>query len=94
MKSPYDVIKTVLVTEKSAAMATEGKYAFKVDVNAEKVEIGRAVEALFDNVKVGSVNVMNYNGKVKRAGRTLKTGSRADWKKAIVTLSEGSIDIL
>jgi L-asparaginase/Glu-tRNA(Gln) amidotransferase subunit D len=57
------------------------------------VEIGKAIEELF-NVKVKSVNVMNYEGKAKRAGRTNKMGRRADWKKAIVTLAEGSIEII
>ena len=46
MKSSFDVIKAPLVTEKSNALAAEGKYAFKVDVNAEKIEIGKAVEEL------------------------------------------------
>lgn len=93
MKSPYDIIQTVLVTEKSAAVAEDNKYMFKVDPRAEKVEIGRAVEALFEGVKVKAVNVMNYKGKPKRAGKTMKVGRRPNWKKAVVTLSEGSIDI-
>ena len=45
-------------------------------------------------VKVKSVNVLNYQGKAKRAGRSMKTGRRSDWKKAVVTLSEGSIEII
>jgi large subunit ribosomal protein L23 len=93
MKSSFDVIKAPLVTEKSNALAAENKYAFKVDVNAEKIEIGKAVEELF-NVKVKSVNVMNYSGKAKRAGRSNKMGHRADWKKAVVTLAEGTIEII
>ena len=76
-----------------ALCLAENKYAFKVDVNAEKIEIGKAVEELF-NVKVASVNVMNYSGKAKRAGRSNKMGHRADWKKAIVTLAEGTIEII
>ncbi len=94
MKSPYDVVKTVLVTEKTAQLAEQNKYVLKVAVDAEKVEIGKAVESLFDGVKVKDVNVMNYSGKPKRAGRTMKIGHRSDWKKAVVTLSEGSIDLL
>ena len=93
MKSPYDIVKTVLVTEKSATLAAQGKYALKVAVDAEKVEIGKAVEALFDGVKVKAVNVMNYDGKPKRAGKSMKVGHRSNWKKAVVTLSEGSIDV-
>jgi large subunit ribosomal protein L23 len=51
------------------------------------------VEELF-KVKVAKVNVMNYQGKAKRAGRTMKMGRRADWKRAVVTLAEGSIEII
>ena len=45
-------------------------------------------------VKVAKVNVRNYQGKAKRAGRTMKMGRRADWKRAVVTLAEGSIEII
>ena len=51
------------------------------------------IEELF-KVKVAKVNVMNYQGKAKRAGRTMKMGRRADWKRAVVTLAEGSIEII
>ena len=94
MKNAYEVIDTVLITEKNAEMTAENKYVFKVHPNSTKVEIGKAVEELFDGVKVKSVNVMNYKGKPKRAGRSMKVGKRADWKKAVVTLSEGTIDVL
>jgi len=93
MRTPYDIIKNVMVTEKSAVLAAEKKYVFQVAPSAEKVEIGRAVEALFKDVKVKAVNLMNYSGKKKRAGKTAKVGRRPDWKKAVVTLSEGSIDV-
>ena len=93
MKTSFDLIVAPLVTEKSNALAAEGKYVFKVSVNAEKIEIGRAIEKLF-NVKVKSVNIMNYLGKPKRAGRSVKMGRRSDWKKAVVTLAEGSIEII
>ncbi|UDQ97580.1 50S ribosomal protein L23 [Lentisphaerota bacterium WC36G] len=94
MKNAYEVIDTVLITEKNAELAAEGKYVFKVHPKSNKVEIAKAVEKLFDGVKVKSVNVMNYTGKPKRAGRSLKMGKRADWKKAIVTLASGNIDVL
>ncbi|MBQ4106293.1 MAG: 50S ribosomal protein L23 [Lentisphaeria bacterium] len=93
MNNPYQYIIAPLVTEKSNAMAAENKYAFKVKVDAGKIEIARAIEEIF-KVKVGAVNVMNYTGKPKRAGRSLITGKRADWKKAVVTLVEGSIEIV
>lgn len=93
MRTAFDIIIAPMVTEKSNAMIAESKYAFKVKTDAEKIEIGRAVEELF-KVKVKSVNVMNYDGKPKRSGRSARMGKRADWKKAIVTLSEGSIEII
>lgn len=93
MRTAYDIIIAPLVTEKGNALLSENKYAFKVKPDAEKIEIGRAVEELF-NVKVKSVNTMNYSGKPKRAGRSVKMGRRADWKKAVVTLSEGTIEII
>ena len=93
MRSAFDIIIAPVVTEKSNAQAQASKYVFKVKTDAEKIEIGRAIEVLF-KVKVKSVNVMNCMGKTRRAGRTNKMGRRADWKKAVVTLSEGSIEII
>ena len=93
MRSAFDIIIAPVVTEKCNALMQEQKYTFKVKADAEKVEIGRAVEELF-KVKVKSVNVMNCLGKAKRAGRSAKMGRRPDWKKAVFTLSEGSIEII
>ena len=92
MKNAYKIIISPLITEKNNDIAAQQKYVFKVDRNAGKIEIGRAVEELFD-VKVKSVNVMNYNGKPKRSGRSTTVGRRANWKKAVVTLADGSIDL-
>jgi large subunit ribosomal protein L23 len=93
-KSAYAIIDTILVTEKNTDLQEEqNKYVFKTAPDSTKIEIKRAVEELFD-VKVKSVNIMNYKGKPKRVGRTLKMGRRANWKKAVVTLSDGSIDVL
>lgn len=92
MKDAYKVIISPMITEKNNDLAAQEKYVFKVAKDAGKIEIGQAVEELFD-VKVKSVNVMNYKGKPKRAGRSMIMGRRADWKKAVVTLSEGSIDL-
>ncbi|MCX7981558.1 MAG: 50S ribosomal protein L23 [Syntrophales bacterium] len=85
---PYDVIKKVLLTEKST-MAKEAmnKYTFAVDRRANKIDIARAVEVLF-KVKVIDVHTMNFEGKKKRIGRII--GRRPNWKKAVVTLAEGS----
>lgn len=90
---PYKTIQTILVTEKGTEMA-DGlhQYTFKVNKDANKLEIRAAVESLFD-VKVKAVNVMNRLGKMKRM-RSAGYGRRPDWKKAVVTLAEGQIDIL
>ncbi|MBQ9804789.1 MAG: 50S ribosomal protein L23 [Lentisphaeria bacterium] len=93
MNSAFDVIIAPVVTEKCNALIQENKYTFRVHPDAGRVEIARAVEELF-KVKVAKVNVMNYLGKAKRAGRTAKMGRRADWKRAVVTLSEGTIEII
>ena len=88
--SNYKVIKTVVLTEKSsAALEDQNKYTFKVASSANKIEIATAVQQIF-NVKVQSVNTMNYTGKKKRQ-RTAMAGKKANWKKAIVTLKSGEI---
>ncbi|MFA4944998.1 MAG: 50S ribosomal protein L23 [Lentisphaeria bacterium] len=93
MKDPYQIVKSVLITEKSTQLSEAlNKYCFKVEPAANKIEIKKAVEALF-NVKVAAVNVMNREGKRKRM-RSAQPGKRSDWKKAIVTLKDGKIDIL
>ena len=93
MKSAFDIIIAPVVTEKCNALIQEKKYTFRVAPDVNRIEIGKAVEELF-NVKVKSVNVMNYQGKRKRAGRSLKEGRRPDWKRAVITLAEGSIEII
>ena len=94
MYNPYEVVYSVLITEKATSLADKfNKYTFKVNVKSDKPAIARAVAAIFDNVVVSSVNVMNYAGKMKRM-RSAKLGKRSDWKKAIVTLSAGKIDLL
>lgn len=87
MKAPQDIIIKPIITERSMDALQTGKYTFKVDRNANKIEIAEAVEKLFD-VKVAKVNTMNCNGRTKRVGRYV--GKTADWKKAIVTLKEDS----
>jgi large subunit ribosomal protein L23 len=81
---PRSIIRKVLITEKGTAMReTLRQYFFEVARDANKIEIKRAVEAVF-HVKVDSVQTMQMQGKVKRQGRSI--GRRNDWKKAIVTL--------
>lgn len=84
----HQVIKKILITEKSnIEREASNKYHFQVDTKANKVEIGRAVEKLF-KVKVTEVRVLHVLGKKKRMGRVV--GQKSSWKKAIVTLAEGS----
>ena len=80
---PEDIIIKPIVTEKSSSDVAEGKYTFKVNKKATKVQIAQAVESLF-NVRVLNVNTMIVKGKEKRVGAN--TGRRPDWKKAIVTI--------
>ena len=78
-----EIIIAPVITEKSNDMLQEGKYTFKVNKNATKVEIANAVEKLFE-VKVLNVNTMIVKGKTKRV--RYKEGKTPDWKKAIVTI--------
>jgi large subunit ribosomal protein L23 len=87
MKDIYSTVCKPIVTEKSSIMKEESsKVTFEVDRNANKIEIKKAVQGLF-NVKVLDVNVLNVTGKKKRVGKI--TGRKSDWKKAIVTLKDG-----
>jgi large subunit ribosomal protein L23 len=90
MKNPHDIIQKPVITERSMEDMEGKKYTFKVDKNANKIEIKNAIEEIF-GVKVLKVNTMNMNGKIKRMGRF--QGRRADWKKAIVQLTEDSKEI-
>ena len=87
MKAPQDIIIKPLVTEKGTLLMEQKKYSFQVARKATKVEIKKAVEELF-GVKVKAVNTLNVQGKFKRMG--VHKGYRADWKKAVVTLTEES----
>jgi large subunit ribosomal protein L23 len=89
-KDPRDILFAPVVSEKSYSLLEEGKYTFLVDPDANKSEIKIAVEKVF-GVKVSAVNTINRQGKTRRT-RT-GTGKRKDTKRAIVTLSEGTIDI-
>jgi large subunit ribosomal protein L23 len=87
MKNSADVIKKILLTEKGTRLSEEqNKYLFRVAKEANKVEIRKAVEELF-NVRVMAVNTMRRKGKKKRE-RTAHFGTTASWKRAVVTLHE------
>ncbi|MGB3209654.1 MAG: 50S ribosomal protein L23 [Desulforhopalus sp.] len=90
MKNIYSVLKGPCLTEKAALMQEEnGKIVFKVHPKANKIEVKNAVELMF-NVKVKDVKTVTLHGKKKRVGKTV--GFTKDWKKAYVTLSEGTIN--
>ena len=87
MKDWHDILIRPLLTEKSTMLKEKNnQICFKVRMDANKIEIGRAVEQTL-KVKVASVNVQIMDGKKKRLGA--KSGKRPDWKKAIVTLEAG-----
>ena len=90
MKSVYDIIRKPIITEKSAQLAENLQYTFEVASDANKVEIKKAVETIF-NVKVVAVRTINVHRKAKRMQRY--EGYKAGYKKAIVRLAAGqSID--
>jgi large subunit ribosomal protein L23 len=93
----WDILKSPIVTEKSVILKEESSdedsgrkegqvLTFRVDRNAGKQDIKKAVEEIF-NVKVSAVRTINYEGKMKRRGR--QEGRRPNWKKAYVTLKKG-----
>lgn len=83
----YDIIIRPVVTEKTSIQKEDyNQVSFEVDRRANRVEIRRAIEQIF-NVRVDDVKTMQVKGKVKRRGRIV--GKRKDWKKAIVKLMPG-----
>ena len=90
MRDPYHIIKYPLITEKSTILREEkGKYTFRVDRRANKIEIKGAIEVIFPDVKVVAVNTISVRGK-PRTFRNNRKGKGPDWKKAIVTLKPGN----
>lgn len=88
---PHQIIYGPIISEETQIQQTKGaQYTFKVNPDANKIQIREALEYIFkkDEIKIVRVNTMNYQGKIKRQiGR--HTGRRPKWKKAIVTLREG-----
>ena len=83
------VIRRPLLSEKVMEQKeTENIVAFEVDSRANKIEVKKAVEAQFKDVKVEDVRILRGHGKVRRQGRWV--GRRSDFKKAYVRLQEGS----
>jgi len=89
IKTAQDIIIAPVITEKSSGEMAEGKYTFKVAVDATKTEIKKACEELFD-VKVTAVNIANYDGKLKR--QRYQLGRTPAFKKAVVTIATDSIE--
>lgn len=93
MREPWDVIVAPVITEKTTEQMEGSIYTFLVSENCNKIEIGHAVEKLWD-VTVTDVRTMRYAGKAKRAfmgrmARNQQKGRRAGFKKAVVQLAEG-----
>ena len=85
MRDPFEILVKPVITEKATNLQTERipQYTFRVNVNANKNEIKKAVERAF-NVHV---NTIRLKGKLRRV--RIQPGHQPDWKKAIVTLREG-----
>jgi large subunit ribosomal protein L23 len=93
-RHPQDIVRLPLITEKSTVLReSTGVYCFRVRLDANKIEIARAIEALFakDKIKVAEVRTARMAGKAKRLGRFI--GRRSPWKKAWVRLAPGSKEI-
>ena len=87
MRTPYDIIKKPLVSEKGQRLKeAANQITFEVATDANKIEIRQAVEKIF-NVRVASVRTLITRGKERRVGRRI--GRQSNWKKAVVTLRQG-----
>ena len=86
MKTSYDIIKRPIITEKSALLAEKAVYTFEVAKDANKVEIKKAIEEIFE-VKVVAIRTVNVHRKPKRMSRY--EGFKSAYKKAVVRLEPG-----
>lgn len=86
------VLKRPVVTEKMTGLNKQGKYAFEVDIKANKLEIGKAVEKMY-GVNVAAVNTIRSFGKKrsKNINGRIVTGKTPTTKKAIITVAEGEV---
>ncbi len=85
MHNPYDIIKTLIHSEKGSRLETGGCYQFYVSIDATKIDIKRAIEKIY-KVSVLDVNTLVARGKMKRVRYQL--GKQPDWKKAFVQLAK------
>ena len=88
MKNAYDIVKRPVITEQSMEAVADKKYVFMVALDANKLEIKKAVEEIF-GVKVDQVNTIRMQGKRKRTG-SYPEGRRPAYKKAMVKLTADS----
>lgn len=88
MKTAYDIIRKPIISEQSMEHVDIKKYSFKVDKNANKIEIKKAIEEIF-GVEVEKVTTTTVHGKTKRQG-AYPSGYTGDWKKATVKLKPSS----
>ena len=86
MKDAREIIIRPIITEHSSDMMARGVYTCEVAKSANKIEVRKAVEEIF-NVKVTKVNIINVKPKPKRV--RYQIGKTRAWKKAMVTLAEG-----
>ena len=86
-KNQHDLIRKPIITEKAGdAKDKLNKITFSVDPRANKMQVKKALENIF-KVKVDKINIINVKGKPKKLGRS--SGKSADWKKAVVSVTEG-----
>ena len=85
-RDPSSIIRRPILTERASELQESGKYVFEVRRDANKIEIGKAAQRMFD-VDVVKVNTLSVRGKLKRLGRF--QGRKAAWKKAVITIAEG-----
>lgn len=98
MKTPEQIVLSPVLTEKSIRLKEDGRYVFFVARDANKIEIARAIEAIYnrgkkkekDRISVVDVNVINVKGKTVQRGRQIR-GKRPDRKKAVITLAPGQM---
>lgn len=86
VREARDILLRPIITEKTSNMMQDNKYTFEVLLDANKIEIRKAVEEIF-KVKVLDVNTIRVMGKTKRMGKYV--GKRSDYKKAIVKIAPG-----
>jgi large subunit ribosomal protein L23 len=89
MRDPRQIILRPLLNEKGELLKERCRaYPFEVAADANKIEIRKAIEQLFDNVKVVKVRTMTRRGKRRRLRH--KSGLTRSWKRALVFISEDS----